>query len=96
MDIRKKTDKKLRIWAQDLKKKVIEEKADLGIGFDGDGDRAGFVDKNGNEIKTLNTLKKILNENFELIHLKDIEFVIKESARKFQHTIAQCSIWKKR
>ena len=56
----------------------------------------GFVDKNGNEIKTLNTLKKILNENFELIHLKDIEFVIKESARKFQHTIAQCSIWKKR
>ena len=56
----------------------------------------GFVDKNGNEIKTLNTLKKILSENFELIHLKDIEFVIKESARKFQHTIAQCSIWKKR
>lgn len=56
----------------------------------------GFVDKNGNEIKTLDTLKEILSENFELIHLKDIEFVIKESARKFQHTIAQCSIWRKK
>ena len=30
-----------------LKKKVKEEKADLGIGFDGDGDRSGFVDENG-------------------------------------------------
>lgn len=56
----------------------------------------GFVDENGNEIKTLDTLKKILSENFELIHLQDIEFVIKESARKFQHTIAQCSIWRKK
>ncbi|MFH1188643.1 MAG: phosphomannomutase/phosphoglucomutase [bacterium] len=34
-------------YMQDLKKKVIESDADLGIGFDGDGDRAGFVDKSG-------------------------------------------------
>ena len=32
----------------DLKKKVIEEHADVGIAFDGDGDRAGFVYENGN------------------------------------------------
>ena len=31
----------------DLKKKVIECNADVGIGFDGDGDRAGFVYENG-------------------------------------------------
>ena len=31
----------------DLKKKVIEEKADIGIGFDGDGDRAGFIFNTG-------------------------------------------------
>jgi len=32
---------------RDLGKLVIQEKADLGIGFDGDGDRAGIVDENG-------------------------------------------------
>jgi len=32
---------------EDLKQKVIEEKADIGIGFDGDGDRVGFVDEKG-------------------------------------------------
>ncbi|MCC7432635.1 phosphomannomutase/phosphoglucomutase [Candidatus Peregrinibacteria bacterium] len=32
----------------DLGKKVIETGADLGIGFDGDGDRVGVVDEKGN------------------------------------------------
>jgi len=32
---------------RDLAAKVIKEKADLGIGFDGDGDRVGIVDENG-------------------------------------------------
>lgn len=31
----------------DLSKKVVETGADLGIGFDGDGDRIGLVDENG-------------------------------------------------
>ena len=31
----------------DLKKRVIETGADLGIAFDGDGDRASFIDKSG-------------------------------------------------
>ena len=34
----------------ELKGKVIENKADFGIGYDGDGDRAVFVDCNGNII----------------------------------------------
>ena len=32
---------------QMLKDKVLEIKADIGIGFDGDGDRVGFVTENG-------------------------------------------------
>ncbi|MEN6461869.1 MAG: phosphomannomutase/phosphoglucomutase [Syntrophomonas sp.] len=35
---------------QDLIRVVKEEKADLGIGFDGDGDRLGVVDPDGNII----------------------------------------------
>lgn len=34
----------------DLKKKVIEIGADLGIGIDGDGDRVGVIDEKGNMI----------------------------------------------
>lgn len=32
---------------KDLQKKVVEEKCDFGISFDGDGDRVGFVDERG-------------------------------------------------
>ncbi len=32
---------------EDLKKKVLEEKADFGLGFDGDGDRIGFITEKG-------------------------------------------------
>lgn len=35
----------------DLSNKVIEEKADIGISFDGDGDRIGIVDEKGNIIR---------------------------------------------
>lgn len=34
----------------DLKKAVAEQKADLGIGFDGDGDRIGAIDQHGNVV----------------------------------------------
>ncbi|MBS3814583.1 MAG: phosphoglucosamine mutase [Candidatus Bipolaricaulota bacterium] len=33
-----------------LKKKVVSQGSDLGIAFDGDGDRALFVDEEGNEV----------------------------------------------
>lgn len=35
----------------DLKKNVIETKSDIGIAFDGDGDRVSFVDEKGNIIR---------------------------------------------
>ncbi|MEM4246584.1 MAG: phosphomannomutase/phosphoglucomutase, partial [Candidatus Bathyarchaeia archaeon] len=34
-----------------LKKTVLEEQADLGVAFDGDGDRVGFVDDKGRVVK---------------------------------------------
>lgn len=35
-----------------LKEKVLETHADIGIGYDGDGDRVGFIDNLGNMIET--------------------------------------------
>nr|WP_321266541.1 5-histidylcysteine sulfoxide synthase [uncultured Sulfurimonas sp.] len=56
----------------------------------------GFIDANGDEVKTLDSLKDILDAKFELIHIQNLEFVIKETARKYQHSISQVSVWKKR
>lgn len=35
-----------------LKDKVLEVGADVGIGYDGDGDRVGFIDEKGNMLET--------------------------------------------
>ncbi len=35
---------------EDLQNKVVEEKADLGIAYDGDADRVGFVDEEGEAV----------------------------------------------
>jgi 5-histidylcysteine sulfoxide synthase/putative 4-mercaptohistidine N1-methyltranferase len=56
----------------------------------------GFVDENGVEVKTIQRLQEMLDAKFELVHTQDLEFVIKETARKYQHSISQVSVWKKR
>ena len=47
----------------DLKKKVIECNADIGIGFDGDGDRAGFVFETG---------KMMTSDEYAVIILREL------------------------
>jgi len=56
----------------------------------------GYKDENGNDVKTLDTLKTILGDRFELVHTQDLDFVIKETKRKYQHTVSEVSVWKKR
>ena len=56
----------------------------------------GYEDEHGNKMKTIDTLKRILADKFELIATQDLEFVIKETARKYQHTISELSVWKKK
>lgn len=47
----------------DLKKKVLEEHADFGLGIDGDGDRIGVIDENG---------KMVFIDFFAIIIWRDI------------------------
>jgi putative 4-mercaptohistidine N1-methyltranferase len=54
----------------------------------------GGYEKNNKEIFTIDTLKNNL-VSMDLIKTYDVEFVIKETKRKFQHTISQMSIWNK-
>jgi len=54
----------------------------------------GYI-KDNKEVSTLATLKAELKD-FELQETIDVPFVIKETNRKYQHTISQMSIWKKK
>ncbi len=51
---------------------------------------------NGENFTSFDGLSNALAEHFEFIDKQDIPFVIRETARKFQHTIAQMTIWRKK
>lgn len=56
----------------------------------------GGIRQNGEPLTTFNALQKQLQSQFELIKPpQDIEFVLRETRRKFQHSIAELSLWRK-
>jgi putative 4-mercaptohistidine N1-methyltranferase len=52
----------------------------------------GFL-RDGRPIRTLDTLKQILSPDFGFARSKDMPFLIREHARKFQWSVAEASIW---
>lgn len=57
----------------------------------------GGYRKDGEPFTTLDGLKELLKEHFDLLEEpKDVPFVIRETSRKYQHTIAQMTIWRKK
>lgn len=57
----------------------------------------GGVRENGEALTTLQALQRLLAADFELLETpQDKPFVIRETARKFQHTLAQITVWRKR
>ncbi len=56
----------------------------------------GGYKRDGENVTTLQGLEEILGSQFRLIDTQDVPFVIQETARKHQHTVAQMSIWEKR
>lgn len=45
---------------------------------------------------TLEGLRAVLEGDFELVTVKDLPFLIREHARKFQWSVAQASLWRRR
>ena len=56
----------------------------------------GGYKRDGENVTTLQGLEEILGEAFTLLDTQDIPFVIRETARKHQYTVAQMSVWQKR
>ena len=57
----------------------------------------GGIRENGEAVTTYQTLQRLLRDDFEEIQpAEDIPFVIRETARKHQHTVAQASYWRRR
>ena len=55
----------------------------------------GGYKRDGENVTTLQGLEEILGKDFRLLETKNIPFVIQETARKHQYTIAQMTIWEK-
>nr|WP_314423807.1 5-histidylcysteine sulfoxide synthase [uncultured Erwinia sp.] len=57
----------------------------------------GGIRENGEALTTYQALQRLLAAEFEEIApAQDIPFVIRETARKYQHTLAQLTLWRKR
>lgn len=70
----------------DWQKSVTEQENWLG-GFKVDGEN----------VTTTDTLERVLSSNFQKLgETKDVEYVLRKSARTFDHNIAEMSVWEKR
>ncbi len=57
----------------------------------------GGIRENGEALTTCQALSRLLAADFEEIAApQDVPFVIRETARKYQHTVAQLTVWRKR
>ncbi|MDD3576587.1 MAG: putative 4-mercaptohistidine N1-methyltransferase, partial [Halothiobacillus sp.] len=56
----------------------------------------GGIRQDGESITSFEGLSQRLQSGFRLISRQDVPFVIRETARKFQHSIAEMTIWEKK
>jgi hypothetical protein len=57
----------------------------------------GGFKQDGENFTTLDGLKEILGKHFRLLgEPRAVPFVIRETRRKFQHTLAEATIWERK
>ncbi len=62
---------------EELKKKVLEEKADIGLAFDGDGDRLGVISNEGKFIPTDKVMIIIIRDIIDKVSKKEFLYDVK-------------------
>ncbi|MEN6393914.1 MAG: phosphomannomutase/phosphoglucomutase [Anaerolineaceae bacterium] len=75
-------------YLTDLKRVVVESHADIGIGFDGDGDRLGLIDEKGGYLSSDYTLI-LLERDFLARHPGEKVLVDIKSSRNVEYDIKQ-------
>jgi hypothetical protein len=56
----------------------------------------GGFRKGGEPCMTLDALRDLLGVHFAMLDApKNVEFVIRETRRKFQHTVAELTVWER-
>lgn len=53
----------------------------------------GGFQRDGHPVRTLDTLREVLGPDFGLVRTRDLPFLIREHARKYQWSVAQASVW---
>lgn len=56
----------------------------------------GGYESNGRKARTLETLQNKLEDSFSLLRTKDMPFMIREHARKFQWSVTEASLWRRK
>jgi putative 4-mercaptohistidine N1-methyltranferase len=56
----------------------------------------GGYENNGRRFETFVTLTKFLEADFELLRERELPFLIREHARKYQWSVSQGSVWKRK
>ena len=56
----------------------------------------GGFEQNGRPVRTLETLRAVLDPHFTLARTLDLPFLIREHARKFQWSVALATVWIRR
>jgi putative 4-mercaptohistidine N1-methyltranferase len=56
----------------------------------------GGFERDGAPVRTLDSLKQILGADFVFQTSKDLPFLIREHERKFQWSVAQASVWRRK
>ncbi|MEK7554485.1 MAG: hypothetical protein AAB518_00655 [Patescibacteria group bacterium] len=78
---------------ENLGREVLEWKADIGVVFDGDGDRVFFVDDEGNRLSP-DAAALLMSKNFRGSTIVDVRsgFMLRDGLRKDRKKIIDCRV----